>query len=98
MLKYAYLIDVAIPNSHNLHSTVSDKLQKYTELRKERLGIWRLKTVYIIPRVLSTTGVITNELLESLKLLKLCPGLYILMQKVVILNTCRRVRMFLAEQ
>ena len=34
MLKYAYLIDVAIPNSHNLHSTVTDRLQKYTELKK----------------------------------------------------------------
>jgi len=34
MLKYAYLIDVAIPNSHNLHSTVTDTHQKYTELKK----------------------------------------------------------------
>jgi hypothetical protein len=34
MLKYAYLIDVAIPNIHNLHSTVTDKFQKYTELEK----------------------------------------------------------------
>jgi hypothetical protein len=28
-MKEAYAIDVAIPNSHNLHSTITEKLKKY---------------------------------------------------------------------
>jgi hypothetical protein len=35
----AYLRDVGIPNSHNLHSTTVKKLQKYTDLKKELIRI-----------------------------------------------------------
>jgi hypothetical protein len=32
--KDAYLIEVAIPSSHNFHSTITEKLQNYTDLKK----------------------------------------------------------------
>jgi hypothetical protein len=32
-IKEANLIDVAIANSHNLYSTITEKLQKYTDLK-----------------------------------------------------------------
>jgi len=51
-----------------------------------------------IPPVLPTTVTVTNKLHERIKLINLRPGLYIPMQKAVILNTCRIVRMFLAER
>ena len=35
-----------------------------------------------------TTGIIPNKLHETLKLLNLRPGLHILAQKAIILNTC----------
>jgi hypothetical protein len=92
MLQYAYLVDVAIPNSHNLHSTITEKLQNYTDLTERLVRIWQLKTAYIMPLVLSTTGIIPNKLHESLKLLNLRPVLHILMLKAVILNTCRIIR------
>ena len=47
-IKEAYLVDVAIPNSHNLHSTITQKLQKYNGL-KELIRIWQLKTAYVLP-------------------------------------------------
>jgi hypothetical protein len=62
------------------------------------IRIWQLKTAYKIPLVLSSMGIIPNKLHKSLKLLNLCPALYIGMQKAVILNTCCIVRNFLAEQ
>jgi hypothetical protein len=34
-IKEAYLINVAIPKSHNLFSTIIQKLQKYTNLQEE---------------------------------------------------------------
>jgi hypothetical protein len=48
--------------------------------------------------ILSTMGIIPNKLHKSLKLLNLRPGLYILMQKAVILNIYHIVRKFLAVQ
>ena len=33
-IKAAHSIDTAIPNSHNLHSTITEKLQKYTDLKE----------------------------------------------------------------
>jgi hypothetical protein len=40
-MKEANLTDVAIPNSHNLHSTITEKLQKYTNLKVEEIIIWQ---------------------------------------------------------
>jgi len=33
-IKETYLTDIAIPNSHILHSTVTEKLQKYADLKE----------------------------------------------------------------
>jgi len=51
-----------------------------------------------VTTVLFTTDIIRNKLRESLKLLSLRPGLYILMQKAVMLSKCRIVRTMVAEQ
>ena len=40
-LKAACLIDVAVPSSRNLHSTITEKLQKYTDLKEELIRMWR---------------------------------------------------------
>jgi len=53
---------------------------------------------YITPFLLTTTGIIPNKSSESLKLFNLRPGLCLLKQKAVILNTCRIVRKALVEQ
>jgi len=43
-------------------------------------------------------GIIPDKSSESLKLLNLRPGLCLMKQKAVILNTCRIVRKVLVEQ
>jgi len=60
-IKEAYLIQVAIPHSHSHHSTIIGKHQKYTDLEEELIKIWQLKAAYIIPLVLSITGIIPNK-------------------------------------
>jgi hypothetical protein len=102
--KEAHSVDVAIPNSH---SSITEKLQKYTDLKEELITIWQLNAACIIPLVLSITGIIPinaihngiipNKLHDSLKLLNLRPALYIPMHKAVILNTCCIARKLLAE-
>jgi len=55
-VKAAYLVDVAIPNNHNLHSTIIPQLQKYADLKEELITIRQLKTSCTIPLVLSAAG------------------------------------------
>jgi hypothetical protein len=97
-IKEVCLIDAAVPNSHNLHSAITEKLQKYTELKEELIRVWQQETAYITPLALPTKESIPNKLHESLKLLNIRPDLPTILQKAVILNTCRTVRKFLAEQ
>ncbi|XP_063891152.1 uncharacterized protein LOC110374959 [Helicoverpa armigera] len=93
--KITYLIDIAVPNTHNLQKTIGEKISKYADLKDEVTRIWRQDKVYVIPIVLSTTGVIPNHLHHSLKLIDLKDSTYILLQKAAILNTCRIVRKFM---
>ncbi|XP_045503596.1 uncharacterized protein LOC123700429 [Colias croceus] len=94
--KTIYLIDIAIPNTHNLSSTHTNKLSKYTDLSIELKTQWQVHTVKTIPIIISSTGVIPKTLHTSLKTLNLHPLTYALLQKAVILNTCRIVRKFLS--
>ena len=54
----------------------------------------QLNLVYIVPLVLSATGIVPNKLHGSLKLLIVRPGLYVVMQKGAVLSTWRIVRDF----
>jgi hypothetical protein len=49
IIKEACLIDAAIPNSNSLESTMTKKLQKYTDLKEKLTKIWQLNTAYIVP-------------------------------------------------
>jgi hypothetical protein len=74
------IINVAIPKSHTLHSTSTEKLQKYADLKDELVRTWQLQTACTVPPVLHTAGVIPNKLHDSSELLTLRPALFILMQ------------------
>ncbi|XP_063899231.1 uncharacterized protein LOC135119187 [Helicoverpa armigera] len=93
--KITYLIDIAVPNTHNLQKTIGEKITKYADLKEEVTRIWRQDKVYVVPIVVSTTGVIPNHLHHSLKLIDLKDSIYIQLQKAAILNTCRIVRKFM---
>ena len=95
--KQTYLIDITIPNTHNLQKSVTEKINKYTELKEEVTRIWKMEKVYIVPLVLFSTGVIPKSLLHYIEQIKLPTNIYITMQKAAILNTCRIVRKFLQE-
>jgi len=94
-IKNTFLIDIAVPNTHNLAKTITDKQNKYQELPKEICAMWKQNAVQVIPLVISFTGVIPKSQSQSLKRLGLHPNTYIQMQKSVILGTCSIVRNFL---
>ena len=93
--KNTFLIDIAVPNTHNLTKTITDKQNKYQELVNEICVMWKQKAAQVILIVISSTGVIQNSLSQSLTTLNLHPNTYIQPQKSVILGTCSIVRNFL---
>jgi len=93
--KNIFLIDIAVPNTHNITKTITDKQNKYQELANEICAMWKQKAAQVIPIVISLTGVIPKSLSQSLTRLNLHPNTYIQLQKSVILGTCSIVRNFL---
>jgi hypothetical protein len=93
--KNAFLIDIAIPNTHNLAKTITEKQNKYQELANEICAMWKQDAVQVVPIVISATGIIPKSLSQSLARLNLHPNTYIQMLTVVILGTCSIVRNFL---
>jgi hypothetical protein len=93
--KNSFLIDTAVPNTHNLAKTITDKQNKYQELANEICAVWNQKAAQVIPIVISSTGVIPKSLSQSLTRLNLHLNTFIQLQKSVILGTCSTVRNFL---
>jgi len=89
------LTDIAVPNTHNLAKTITDKQNKSQELASEICAMWKQNAAQVIPIVISSTGVIPKSLSQSLKRINLHPSTYTQMQKSVILGTCSNVRNFL---
>jgi len=88
-------MDIAVPNTHNLAKTITNKQNKYQELVNETCAMWKQNAVQVIPIVISSTGLIPKSLSQSLKRLDLHLITCIQMQKSVILGTCSIVRNFL---
>jgi len=86
------LIDIAVPNTHNLAITITNKQNNYQELANEICAMWKQNTAQVILIVMSSMGVIPKSLSQSLKRLGLHPNTYIQMQKSVILDTSSIVR------
>lgn len=93
-----YIIDIAVPNTHNITNTIQEKIRKYSDLKFEITRMWGMNKVYTVPIVISSTGIVPKNLLDNLKFLSLSPNILKYMQKAVILNTCRIVRKFLQDQ
>ena len=64
--KNTFLIHIAVPNTHNLAKTITDKQNKYQELANEICAMWKLKAAQVIRTAISSTGVIPNSLSQSL--------------------------------
>ena len=93
--KNTFPIDTAVPNTHNVAKTVTDKQNKYQEMANEICAMWKQNAAQVSPIVISSTGVIPKSLSQSLKRLDLHPNTYIQLRKSLILGTCSIVRNFL---
>lgn len=89
-----FIIDIAIPLNQTTQSTYTEKMRKYSDLQTELKRIWKLRESFIIPIVISSTGLVPYKLTESLNKLGMENEVENI-QKAVILETCRIVRKFL---
>ena len=90
--KHTFLIDIAVPNTHNLQQSYGEKLDKYGELAEEIKKMWQQEEISILPIVISTTGVVPKTLPRNLQQLNIHPHTTTKIQKSVLLNTCNTVR------
>jgi len=60
------LINIAVPNTHNLAKTITDKKNKNQELANEICAMWKQNTAQVVPVVMSSTAVIPKSLRQSL--------------------------------
>jgi len=65
--KNTFLIDIAVPNTHYLAKTITDKQNKYQELANEIFVMWKQKAAQEMPIVISSTGVIPVTITGSNK-------------------------------
>jgi hypothetical protein len=69
--KQAYLLDIAVPNSHNIIQTYNTKINKYLELSVAMRNLWCLEKISILPFIISATGIVPQSLFKNLKILDL---------------------------
>jgi hypothetical protein len=90
--KQAYLLDIAVPNSHNITQTYNTKINKYLELSVAMRNLWCLEKKSILPFIISATGIVTQSLFKNLKILDLENTLVVEIQKGILLYSCHIVR------
>ncbi|CAH1098853.1 unnamed protein product [Psylliodes chrysocephalus] len=92
--KRVLLIDIGIPNGHNILTYYAEKEAKYQRLGQEIQQMWRQVSVSVVPLIISSTGVVPKSLTNNLRMLEIANKLAII-QKAVILSTTSIVRTFL---
>jgi exonuclease III len=93
--KQAYLLDIAVPNSHNIRQTYNTKINKYLELSVAMRNLWCLEKISILPFIISATGIVPQSLFKNLKILDLENTLVVEIQKGILLYSCHIVSKFL---
>ncbi|KAL1448163.1 hypothetical protein WDU94_000554 [Cyamophila willieti] len=93
--KETFLIDVAIPNDNNVECKYNEKMEKYLELAIEIKRVWNQNKVYIIPFIISATGITPKSFKNSLVKLNLPEDIHTKAQKAVIIKTASILRKFL---
>ena len=91
----AYIIDISIPNNHNLELKYQEKMVKYLPLAAEMKRLWNLNIVCIKPLIMSVTGIVPKSLVQHLRDLGINSYLLHSMQKSVVISTSSIVRSFL---
>jgi hypothetical protein len=86
------IVDIGIPLDDNLETTIAEKKRTYLPLVVELKDIYKLKSTSIVPLVMSTNGLVTNESSKSMENLQLHERHCRTMQKAAVLGIANIVR------
>ena len=94
---HCFLIDVAIPGDSCLSNKVTEKLERYTDIKLEMQKMWSME-VSVVPVVIGSLGSIPKCLKKNLQLI----SIYYLsvipkLQKNVLLSSCHMLCRFVTE-
>lgn len=87
-------MDIAVPLTNNLNRTFTEKIGKYVELAQEIKQREALKTVRVVPVIISSAGIVAKTVVDEIKSIK-CEYLLHELSKAVILSMCRILQKFL---
>lgn len=91
------LLDFTIPADDNLTRAYTEKLSKYADLAFQLRELYKLKSISILPLIISVNGLVEEHLIGNTDRLCLPREVISSSQKQVILSTTRIVRKFLQE-
>ena len=91
-----FIIDIAVPDDHNVQHKELEKTKKYEDLRIDIARLWN-KEVSVIPIVVGALGTLTANLRKNLKELGI-PNVIPCLQKSALLGTASILRPFLCNR
>lgn len=95
--KSCLILDFTIPADENLARAYTEKISKYGDLACQIREMYHLKSISILPMIISVNGLIEKHLLENTERLQLGRDIISSAPKQVILGTVRIVRKVLQD-
>ena len=56
------MIDIASSGDHNVGEEENEKVEKYQDLKREIMKLWKLRSVDVIPVVVGTLGSVSKRI------------------------------------
>ena len=89
--KEALIVDIAVPADIRVAEKEKEKIEKYQDLKREIKRLWKLRTVQVVPVVISALGCVSKEFERWLENLNIEPEVGV-MQKAALLGTAGILR------
>ena len=88
------LIDIAVPVDKRIELKEQEKIDSYSEVRREVKKFWNLSQVVVVPVVIGAQGVLLKRLTDWLKKLDVKSSIELL-QKATLFGTAKILRQVL---
>ena len=85
------IIDIAVPGDNRVHEKEIEKIEKYQDLKREIIRIWKLKKAQVVPVVIGALGSVSKKLDKWMEEIGIHIGIGTL-QKTALLGTARILR------
>ena len=85
------IIDIAVPGDSRVHEKEIEKIEKYQDLKREIIRLWKLKKAKVVPVVIGALGSVSKNFDKWMEEIGIHIGIGTL-QKTALLGTSRILR------